>query len=444
MESGRVNKKPAASQNPEKSASSTGKQRVQEIYTPKELVGSIVEKGFSSSSTSSNPNSSITYFPQPTVLSFPVARHRSHGPHWNPLHEAPKENELADDIDETDYAPISAFARPVERKEKKRLDFSSWRGLVSSGDSNSTSSQPNKKEIISTTFPPRNDETLKESSVSVKRSKPSSDMVCQIGESEMQFSQSNDLELAAVEEKLRLNGRETHMLMPSAQGFGSTMDDIHAENSARLNLMSSQEIADAQSEIIEKMNPAVIEMLKKRGRDKLGNMKFSALEQETCSQDSHLPAPCENQGNDNVRSELPTGSPISSEMTAMHSDWVPAGQVHSNSWKIWSERVEKVRELRFSLEGNVMEADSHQISSGCETEGVRPDIGNVAERDFLRTEGDPAALGYSIKEVIELFRSMVPAQRALSLKLLDSILNNALFNLLEAKDGPNKDSNHVD
>lgn len=32
---------------------------------------------------------------------------------------------------------------------------------------------------------------------------------------------------------------------------------------------------------------------------------------------------------------------------------------------------------------------------------------NVAERDFLRTEGDPAAVGYTINEVVALIRSMV-------------------------------------
>lgn len=32
---------------------------------------------------------------------------------------------------------------------------------------------------------------------------------------------------------------------------------------------------------------------------------------------------------------------------------------------------------------------------------------NVAERDFLRTEGDPAAAGYTIKEAVALTRSMV-------------------------------------
>ncbi|RWW74154.1 hypothetical protein BHE74_00017921 [Ensete ventricosum] len=43
---------------------------------------------------------------------------------------------------------------------------------------------------------------------------------------------------------------------------------------------------------------------------------------------------------------------------------------------------------------------------------VYPDVGpysveNVAERDLLRTEGDPAAVGYTINEAVALTRSMV-------------------------------------
>lgn len=42
------------------------------------LVGGIVEKGFSDNSQFRSTGPS--YAPRPTVLPFPVARHRSHGP----------------------------------------------------------------------------------------------------------------------------------------------------------------------------------------------------------------------------------------------------------------------------------------------------------------------------------------------------------------------------
>jgi len=35
------------------------------------------------------------------------------------------------------------------------------------------------------------------------------------------------------------------------------------------------------------------------------------------------------------------------------------------------------------------------------------DAGNLTERDYLRTEGDPGAAGYTIKEAVALTRSVV-------------------------------------
>lgn len=37
----------------------------------------------------------------------------------------------------------------------------------------------------------------------------------------------------------------------------------------------------------------------------------------------------------------------------------------------------------------------------------RHSVDNVTERDFLRTEGDPGAVGYTIKEAVALTRSVV-------------------------------------
>jgi len=35
------------------------------------------------------------------------------------------------------------------------------------------------------------------------------------------------------------------------------------------------------------------------------------------------------------------------------------------------------------------------------------DVDNIVERDYLRTKGDPGAAGYTIKEALELTRSVV-------------------------------------
>jgi hypothetical protein len=49
------------------------------------LVGSIVEKGIDDDGVSQNKPNPFYSFPKPTVVPFPVARHRSHGPVSTPF-----------------------------------------------------------------------------------------------------------------------------------------------------------------------------------------------------------------------------------------------------------------------------------------------------------------------------------------------------------------------
>lgn len=80
------------------------------------IIGGIVEKGFST------PVSQ----PQVTVLPFPVARHRSHGPHWAPrtssssIHDKDDEDD-GEYGDHTDFNLVAANAKPIQRKQKKRF-----------------------------------------------------------------------------------------------------------------------------------------------------------------------------------------------------------------------------------------------------------------------------------------------------------------------------------
>lgn len=270
-----------------------------------------------------------------------------------------------DDKDETDYSPISAFASPIERKKKKGLDFSRWRNFVSQSDHAVSKPTGKTKKISSTIFSACSDAFeevvpgFSEPAVVVKRAKSSSDVACQNGDSGMQFWQNNGVELS--EEKLDNYREDTEMLMSNLQGFDSTMEDIHTENLARLKQMSLGEIADAQAEIIEKMNPAMVEMLKKRGQEKFGNRKIVQSSEE---KGVHLVENGKNSGKDDVSSGPPSQGTKSTAMAPVQADWVSGGQVNSNSWTIWSERVEKVRELRFNLEGDALNADSYQVSVG--------------------------------------------------------------------------------
>ncbi|KAG0455872.1 hypothetical protein HPP92_023660 [Vanilla planifolia] len=144
------------------------------------------------------------------------------------------------------------------------------------------------------------------------------------------------------------------------QVFESTMDDIHMENLARLRQMSAEEITEAQTEIIEKMKPAIIDMLKRR---------------------------------------------------------------------VACQRCGKPLKRQLHLETGCQKVKETATFGRFGVKGLR------SRRDFSPNRGEPAALGYSIKEAVALMRSMVPAQRALALKLLNIILNKALFNLMNKKVG---------
>ncbi|GKF86761.1 hypothetical protein Tco_0254588, partial [Tanacetum coccineum] len=95
------------------------------------VIGGIVEKGFNQPLSQSQP-------PQATVLPFPVARHRSHGPHWGPRSSGLStrgkvEEEEEEDGDDEDYAMfdrVAADAVPVKRKQKKGLDLKRWKDII--------------------------------------------------------------------------------------------------------------------------------------------------------------------------------------------------------------------------------------------------------------------------------------------------------------------------
>ncbi|KAG1335442.1 putative transcriptional elongation regulator MINIYO [Cocos nucifera] len=453
------------------------KQRVEELHHAPGLVGSIVEKGFSSSDDY-KPQQKPVSFPHPTVLPFPVARHRSHGPHWAPASSPPDAadgDDMEEEKDETDYDPIASFANPIERKEKKGLDLSKWKELMR--DNNAAMPQSKKNGIARKAgdVNAANKEEAKKESLPSATSPPK-ELLCTSSQAELttrvEHRPSNqgspslmDETAARAEQKPVPMDVELEASVPGGRGSVSLMDDIDAENLARLKEMSADEIAEAQVEIMEKMDPSLIEMLKKRGQNKLGRKKGADMKREG--------------GWHDLGSAKPVGGGKSSTSAVPPGNWLPFGEHNNISWKVWSERVEKVRGLRFSLEGNVMVIDSTQKQSNGQynvenvaerdflrTEGDPAAVGytineavalsrsmcrtgqynveNVAERDFLRTEGDPAAVGYTINEAVALSRSMVPGQRVLALQLLASVLNKALQYLQSKDSGYNMDMNPVD
>jgi len=99
-----------------------------------------------------------------------------------------------------------------------------------------------------------------------------------------------------------------------------SMQEINAENMARLAGMPAWEIAEEQADIINKMNPALVEMLRRQGREKSGG-KGVDKDKSTQTSGTHRRPKCEHSG---------------------------------RSWKSWSERVEWIESCRFTLDGDIL------------------------------------------------------------------------------------------
>ncbi|KAJ3692004.1 hypothetical protein LUZ60_012354 [Juncus effusus] len=367
-----------------------------------QLVGRIIEKGFSPSDGS--PSFLPVSLPQPTVLPFPVARHRSHGPHWNPakVEREISEEEMDLDEDEMKYDALACFAKPVKRKEKKGLDLSNWKELINDNYIGNSAAPQIKKRVVKSA-PKTSKIEINEINEPIKEDLIMRDM----NQESLNEPIKGDLIMHEMNQESIIGPLKEDLIMQemnqeSSQNPKSVSleEEISAENLALLNEKSAEEIEEAQKEIMEKLNPKMIEMLKRRGKNKSERSDDNSKrkKEKEIKRESFGP---------------PAG------------DWLESGGKIKNNilWESWSERVEKIRVCRFSLDGEVLGFDSPLEKQN----GLNHN--SVTERDLIRTEGDPSSVGYTINEAVSLTRSRIPGQRVLALQLLSSILNRALCNL---------------
>lgn len=479
------------------------------------LVGGIVEKGIADNFPT--PPSSA---PRPSVLPFPVARHRAHGPHWTPRAGQSATTYSRADVDEideegndpTNYDPIAEFANPVIKKNKKGLDLSRWRDFVPSslasnnqdesacslkmdaeirkvtGEAMRISDDKNMDNEVSMTVHRTNDSLSVSKPVAFVGSitGPIHSAVRRLDRFGDLPSEGNANKALRLVDDQRddvkgnlntLNGEAVRSNFSSGaqlhrspydnvnegirnfpprntarvreknppDSFGqnrlgsgernmSIESQIDAENCAFLDRLSPEEIAETQAEIKNRINPGLVEMLKKRGLQKLekqlnpssGSVADNVLAVGDKLSDKHA---IEGERNS---SDLESDFAPATARSRQNTEKIPEKGVQnlmSNSrsvWDNWSERVEAVRSLRFLLDGNVIKENlvGQTYTTDC-----------AAERDFLRTEGDPGGAGYTVKEAVSLTRSIVPGQRALALHLLASVLSKALHNICKGQVG---------
>ncbi|CAN1276277.1 Transcriptional elongation regulator MINIYO [Linum perenne] len=410
------------------------------------LIGSIVEKGISES-TSSKPIPP----PTPSVFPFPVARHRAHGPYWNALTNKNDDDEAEEgdgDDDPTDFDPISSFANPVQRKERKGLDLSRREedGKRSKNGVSENSTRRLKKDVkvvddvnsrsSLSEVPMAVDETLASAAYvgtdSLHRSYERACVADVSSHSWKGVAESTEEQIMRVKEIKPVfsgtsNGVSSFGVAQRSTGLESEID---AENHARIQNMSPEEIAEARAELMEKMNPSLLNLLKRRGQQKLNKQSLSESDVATKNEPANGPPNKDSSAHLHVANGgtdmMKTSNSINADTLTPNSVKHDSDPSSSKSWNTWSERVEAARRLRFSLEGNVISAD---YETGCTPNEPGDAISSVAERDFLRTEGDPGAAGYSIHEAVQLTRSVIPGQRGLALHLLASVLDKAMHNI---------------
>ncbi|KAL6494864.1 hypothetical protein OROGR_031664 [Orobanche gracilis] len=475
------------------------------------LVGGIVEKGFSAIPSTGPVAPSAA--PRPTVLPFPVARHRSHGPHWAP--EVVNVNVINDNYDvDNDVGEKEDFdvmevvvsvAKPVERREKNGLDFSQWREIVKNGDNPVSGEKKMKidstglkvgrkeKELYSDNWSrkisDKDDSKLRRTShadhlkepfmtmddKAVKEVRKGNDVVLSNNENIVQHRQQPQNEIAKSEESTAAENVtawqsgwskeiQIDLKMQKSQiasGFApqnligreqeNIESQIDAENRAQLAKMSTDEIAEAQAELMAKLDPELINALKKRGQSKVKRHKFSLSDVaggEADGMQSEKNTYNLTASSDSAISENPEKF-VPGEMLQDENDKASrnSGLENHSMWDAWSKRVEHVRDLRFSLDGNIISSELAHVSDTAMSEskassesGYNAD--NVSERDFIRTEGDPGAVGYTIKEAVTLTRSVIPGQRTLALHLIAAVLDRAISGICQNQD--NSSSNWAD
>lgn len=323
------------------------------------------------------------------------------------------EDEDEDEDDDGDGQVMAAFAEPVRRKEKKSVDFSRWRELItdnagpsSNKGSNKLIAKTKRMQLDGVNEAKRIDENVsrhvnfenavqveggvydsKEQDVEMESADISKKVVVAEQEdvSDMNIDDvSTDVWNNELHSSKRLTYKNpnkptlgNHYMMESLRRSGhgsnylglkqepktvdSQIDDIDAENRARLQKMSADEIAEAQDELKKRLNPSLLEKLRKRGQNKSKKQKSSTLDIRIGGQVGDL--------QDENLTDKPTFPRTETSYNATKTDSVkmPADSpllVSDSScspWDTWSKRVESVRELRFSLEGNVIDISGRYL-----------------------------------------------------------------------------------
>jgi len=337
--------------------------------------------------------------------------------HWRPLGSGKDDNGEADDTDNfedeedknlQEFERVSAFAKPVQRRRKKGLDFRKWKEISSddgpslgkeSGEGVSSFSRTTGKKkyekgsmSINKKTSSSNDDAISPMKLDTKPLLDDSDGGFINSTKTMDIDTSNkvdhqeqsefasgldqicsdripDYNFGSLDEQ---RPGQTH-LNSSLLSFSSSSSiisdqksvslesEINHENQVRIQQMSAQEIAEAQAEIMEKMSPALLKVLQKRGQEKLKKRDSLKSEvgigSESLKGHSQSLQDAKNLHTENGVSQSLTTPPSKEKLDDRKISAQTSTTASSSTWNSWSNRVEAVRELRFSLDGDVVDSE---------------------------------------------------------------------------------------
>lgn len=325
------------------------------------------------------------------------------------------------------FDQVGAFAKPVQRKEKKGLDFKRWRDIMDGGDSSVSQKQVENKHVksekqnkvgrvtdiadgletpvldsdkehscripsdaeaktahldvedrYSTTSEVVNDQEQDMSYVAmdiecalpVQKIGESNDVTMKTKEkifteaglrsSRLDYRMQVDKEMQYMSTNSKASALGSYKLIDE-NGERSLESQIDAENRARLEKMSADEIAEAHAEIMEKMNPALVDALRKRGLEKLKRKQNSGSDMAVDNESRKLKEEKDSINvstvSDNACSQRAMDEDLKGKTRDLDNDSTPSFTSKSSSmWDLWSKRVEDVRDLRFSLDGNIIKS----------------------------------------------------------------------------------------
>lgn len=254
--------------------------------------------------------------------------------HWLPIAKEEPAVRAEDDGEESDAEALSALAKP-QGKEKATLSVSRWKMMKKSSDST----------------------TMQEISRAAEEGSP--DMPHEVvlnDEAPLHYAASAAARARSNFPATARHGSDDSQGVPDdGRSDAMAIDD---ENRAAIAATSIAEVDRAQTELMERFKPAVLDMLRKRGLKKVKNWHTED------KRNDELLLTTGNVGSSEALKTVEsfeTGSEEKKTLSALSQQLSAGGNNNMGSSvvgvKSWTERVEAVRLHKFDLEGNVLGID---------------------------------------------------------------------------------------